>query len=251
MEPIYEKSFMVRSYEVDVHGFARPTAILNYLQEASGDHARLLGVAVRDLMPRGLTWVLSRTYLQFLDTVHSRDEVRVRTWPATREGRFSCRDFEVRAVDSRLIALATMSFAVLDLASRRPVIINERLPAFPLRPLRVLTDEVKTLPRLTEAETELNFRVGRADLDINRHANNVAYVAWALETVPAEVAEGCLLTGLEISYRAEVFYGETVVARSQRLAGEEEPAFLHQLLRGEDGTEVTRLVTRWRPVGKQ
>ena len=84
MEPTYEKTFQVRSYEADAHGLACPTTLLNYLQEAAGDHARLLGVAVRDLMPLGLTWVLSRMHLQILCTVHSREEVRVRTWPSPR-----------------------------------------------------------------------------------------------------------------------------------------------------------------------
>ena len=60
---IYEKTFTVRSYEVDELGRVRPTALLNYLQEASGDHARQLGIAVRDIMPQGLTWVLSRMHL--------------------------------------------------------------------------------------------------------------------------------------------------------------------------------------------
>jgi acyl-ACP thioesterase len=246
MESIYEKVFQVRSYEVDAHGLVRPTAILNYLQEAAGDHAKMLGVSVRDLMAQGLTWVLSRTHLQLPGTVHSREELRVRTWPSTREGRFSCREFEVTAADGRPVALATSSFAVLDLATRRPVTIDERLPAWPLLPRRAIADEFATLPRLAAPESELVFRVGRGDLDINRHANNVVYAAWALETVPAPVAEECLLAALEIAYRAEVFYGETVVARCQELPGGAERVFLHQLVRREDGTELTRLVTRWR-----
>ncbi len=168
------------------------------------------------------------------------------TWPSTLEGRFSCREFEVTAADGSLLALATASFAVLDLATRRPVTIEERLAGWPLLPRRAIADEFATLPRLTAPETELVFRVGREDLDINRHANNVVYAAWALETVPVAVAEGCLLAGVEIAYRAEVFYGETVVARCQRLAGGAEPSFLHQLVRQEDGAELTRLVTRWR-----
>jgi acyl-ACP thioesterase len=245
MEPIYERTFAIRSYEVDALGLARPTAILNYLQEAAGDHAKLLGVSVRDLMPHGLTWVLSRTHLKIEGQAHSREELRVRTWPSSREGHFSCREFEVTAPDGRPIAVATCSFAVLDLATRRPVPIDERLPAYPLLPRRALADDFKTLPRLTGADTELAFRVGRVDLDVNRHANNVVYAAWALETVPAEVAERCFLSELEIAYRAEVFYGETVIARSRELSGGEGPLFLHQLAR-EDGSELTRLVTRWR-----
>jgi acyl-ACP thioesterase len=245
MEPIYEKNFAIRSYEVDHHALVRPVAILNYLQEAAGDHAKLLGVAVRDLMPRGLTWVLSRMHLKIEGQAHSREELRVRTWPSSREGRFSCREFEVTATDGRPIALATCSFAVLDLATRRPVVIDERLPAYPLLPRRALADDFKTLPRLVAPDAELTFRVGRGELDVNRHANNVVYADWALETIPAEVAERCLLAELEIAYRAEVFYGETVVARCRGLSGGREPLFLHQIAR-QDGTELTRLVSRWR-----
>ncbi len=246
MEPVFEKSFQVRSYEVDLNGRVRATALLNYMQEAAGDHSRLLGIAVRDLMPLGLTWVLSRTHLRITDTVHSREEVRVRTWPASREGRFSCREFEMTAADGRPLALATCSFALLDLASRRPVVIGARLPAYPLLPRRALDDCFPSLTRLAGAERELTFRVGIEDLDINRHANNVAYAAWGMETAPPEVAQHCMLTDLEIAYRAEALYGETVVARCGGLSGESAPAFLHQLVRREDGVELTRLVSRWR-----
>jgi len=246
MEPIYDKTFGIRSYEVDLTGNVRPTALLNYLQEAAGDHARRLGIAVRDLLPRGLTWVLSRTHLKLLGTAVSREEVHVRTWPSTREGRFTCREFELTVAADRPLALATCSFAVLDLATRRPVVLDERLPSFPLLSRRVIADDFATLPRLAEAETELTFRVGRSDLDINRHANNVAYAAWALETVPAAVAEKCTLAEMEIVYRAEVLYGETVRSLSRELPGGEGRAFLHQLVRAEDGVELTRLVTRWR-----
>jgi medium-chain acyl-[acyl-carrier-protein] hydrolase len=245
MEPIYEKTFSIRSYEVDLTGNVRPTALLNYLQEAAGDHARRLGITVRDLIPRGLTWVLSRTHLKMLGSAVSREEVRVRTWPSTREGRFTCREFELTVAD-RPLALATCSFAVLDLATRRPVAIDERLPSYPMLSRRVITDDFTTLPRLAEAETELTFRVGRADLDINRHANNVAYLTWAIETVPAEVAETCQLVEVEIAYRVEVLYGETIRSRSRELPGGDGHAFLHQLVREGDGAELTRLVTRWR-----
>ena len=174
----------------------------------------------------------------------------MKTWPSTRKGRFSCREFEVTAADGRSIAFATSSFAVLDLATRRPVVIEERLPAYPLLPRRAIADDFATLPRLSTWETELNFRVGRAELDINRHANNVFYAAWALETVPVTVAENCLLVDLEIAYRAEVLYGQTVLARCHEVTSGNNPVFLHQLVRAEDGTELTRVVTRWRELAE-
>jgi len=160
-EPVYGKNFDIRSYEVDAGGNVRPTALLNYMQEAAGDHARLLGIAVRDLLPRGLTWVLSRTHLKIDGSAASRETVRVATWPFTREGRFSCREFEMTGTGGRLIARATCSFALLDLATRRPVIIADRLPPYPLLPRRALPDEFVPLPRLDHPDTELSFRVGR------------------------------------------------------------------------------------------
>lgn len=36
---VFETDFTVQSYETDRHGFARPVALLNYLQSAAGVHA--------------------------------------------------------------------------------------------------------------------------------------------------------------------------------------------------------------------
>lgn len=245
MLPVFEKRFHVRSYEVDFTGKVRPSTLLNFLQESAGDHARLLQVSVRDLMSHGLTWVLSRTHLRCSGTAHSREEILVRTWPSLRGGRFTCREFELTAADGRPLAVATCSFAVLDLASRRPIVIDDRLPEYPLLPTRALADDFATLPRLIEAETEKTFRVGMGDLDINGHANNVAYSGWALESVPVEVVKTSRLADLEIAYRAEVFLDQTVVSRCRETGADGQREFLHQLVRGEDGTELTRVVSRW------
>lgn len=246
MEPVFEKGFTVRSYEVDSRGRVRVTAILNYLQEVAGDHALLLGVAVRDLLPQGLTWVISRMHLKLSDEVSSKEELLVRTWPSTRDVRFTCREFELLAANGRSLGAATASFAVLDIVTRRPV-ETSRLPAYPLVARRAVTDDFVTIPRLTESESELTFRVGRGDLDINNHLNNVVYAGWALETVPKAVADESRLVDMEIAFRAEAFYGETVVARSSILADAAHAAYLHQIVRAKDGLELARLISRWQP----
>jgi acyl-ACP thioesterase len=246
MEPLFKKSMAVRSYEVDIHGVVRPASLLNYMMEAAGDHARILGISVRDLIPRGLTWVLSRTHLRISSPAAAREELLVRTWLSTRKGRFACREFEISGHDGRLVAGATCSFAVIDLNSRKSIPIDDRLPAYPLLQERAIADDFASLPRLSGFDIELSFRVGRSDLDVNRHANNVSYLGWALETVPDGVAENCHPVDLEIAYRAEVFLGETVVARCKRVDDASGPVFHHQLVRREDNLELTRLVTRWR-----
>lgn len=50
----------------------------------------------------------------------------------------------------------------------------------------------------------------RADMDMNGHVNNVAYLGWLLENVPEAVFKGARLARLEIDYRAEATAGQVV-----------------------------------------
>ena len=51
---------------------------------------------------------------------------------------------------------------------------------------------------------------------------------------------------LEVSYRAEAFYGEEVLSVVQRVPDlGPGPRFLHQILNAATGAELTRLRTRW------
>jgi acyl-ACP thioesterase len=233
---IFEKEYLVHHYEVDLTGRAHPVAILNYLQDAAGSHARELGVGVRDLMARNCTWVLSRMHLRFERYPRTGEVLQVRTWPATREGHFTCREFQVLDREGRVAVLATSSWAVP---------LEGWLPPYPLVPQRVLTAEFPTLPRLQQADRELEFPVRRSDLDINRHVNHTIYVGWALDTVPDELADRGELAELEIGFRAETFLGDTVISRYGEPAGEERCS-VHQLVSRRDGRELTRLRGRWR-----
>ena len=242
LDPIFEKEWPVRYHELDSHGNVSPVTLLNYLQDTAGLHATQLGVSVSDLRRQGLTWVLSRLHLIVTHYPRADESVEVRTWPATRQGLFSCREFELSADGKSVFGRATTSWAALNIASRRPIRLEGHLPAYPLLPRRAIDDDFASLPPVPEASTaEFVFRVLRGDLDTNHHVNNAIFAGWALETVPDEIAAGTL-TELEISFRAEVLYGESVLSRCVVT----EPGLcLHQIVNQKDGRELARLRTRW------
>ena len=248
IESFLDKEFRIRSYEVDFRGRVSPVALLNYLQDAAAEHAYRLGVAVTMLQSQGLTWVLSRSHLKIFHTPGVGEVLRVRTWPSRRDQRFTCREFELHDRKGNLVALSTSSWAVLDLATRRPVCLDSSLPPYPLDSRRALDDDFASLPRLASAERELPFRVRLMDLDLNRHVNNAVYAAWALEVVPREVMEECRLEEIEIAFRGEARYGDSIVTRSG--AGSNETKFLHQIVAKGDGRELTRLRTAWRALAE-
>jgi acyl-ACP thioesterase len=246
MTPFYERDFTVQYYETDQHGFARPVALLNYLQAAAGDHAAQLGLAVKDLRQNGYTWVLSRVHLAMECYPRGGDAILIRTWPSARDNRFTVRDFELIDREGCLIGKATTSWAVLNLKTRRPVKLAGVLPPFPLNTERALNDEFSTLPVVEKGEYELRLPVLRGDLDINRHVNNTVYAGWVLETIPAEVDSGCRLVSIEIAFRAEALYGDIIVARTAK--ADAENCYIHSVESERDGRELARLRTRWEPL---
>lgn len=246
MTGIFEHSFPIHYHELDYNGNVRPVTLLNYLQDAAGMHARQLGVSVVDLRARGLTWVISRLHMIVERYPRADETVLVRSWPSTRKGIFSCREFELLDRQGCCAARATTSWAVLDVATRRPVLLDDHLPDYPLLPHRAVEDDFASLP-LAPPEAVINeipFRVQRSDLDINHHVNNTIYAGWALEAVPDELARGALAE-LEISFRAEVLYGESILSRCAIMEGAPSTC-LHQIMRSGDGRELARLRSRWR-----
>jgi medium-chain acyl-[acyl-carrier-protein] hydrolase len=246
LSPVFEREFPVLFHDLDFNGTLGPVTLLNFMQTTASMHSLALGVSATDLRPRGLTWVISRIHLIIERYPRTREVVRLCTWPAIREGLFTSREFELNDGAGQQLGRASTSWALINIATRRPVKLEGNLPPYPLLPRRAVDDDFAPLPLFPGATTpELTFRVLRADLDLNHHVNNTVFARWALEAVPDEIAAGNL-SELEISFRAEVLYGETVVSRCAVQESGATPCCLHQIVNQRSARELARLRTRWR-----
>lgn len=242
---VWVEPFRVRAYEVGVHGRLGALDLCNWLQEAAGNHATALGWSVDQLAPRGLTWVLSRLHLRMDAFPRWREEVAVRTWPAGAHRLYALREFSVERPDGEVLGRATTGWMLISLASRRPVRPPAQVEELARQaPPRVIEDSFVHLSRPTETTMERPFTVRFHDLDLNRHANNVAVIAWTLESVPAETLATAHLSALEIEFRGESRAGERIASRVQPIGDGD---FVHALARVDDGREIARARTLWRP----
>jgi medium-chain acyl-[acyl-carrier-protein] hydrolase len=242
---IFCKEYTVHTYETDARGLARPVALLNYLQDSAGYHAGRLGLSVIDLGKRNMTWVLSRYHVLVHRYPALGTQLEVVTWPSGKHGYFALRDFEVSDGGGPILS-ATSSWMVIGLATKQVVKVEEVVgPAYSVEK-RALDDPFASLPVISARESELRFRVEMGHLDWNRHVNNAVYVQWALEGVPPDILMSRRPMELEVSYRAEAFYGDSVLSIAQRVPeGGSGTAFLHQILNAATGAELARLRTRW------
>ncbi len=237
----------MRSYETDPQGRLRIPILCQLLQEAATTHAALLGVAVELLIDSGFAWVLSRLELEMERWPGVDEEIVVETWPDALNRLFTERKFMLFDAKGCQVGSATTLWLVLDLTRRRPV----RLPAEVVDRLSALgLDDSPArggeLMPPDPIDHERSFTVRRSDLDLAGHVNNTSYVEWAVEAVPDEIHDNNELALLEIQFLSECHHGQNVLSRSQIIDRKHGTDVRHQLIREEDGIEVSRAASVWR-----
>ena len=238
----WTERFRVRSDDMDLHGRVAATAVCSWLQEVAGNHARSLGWGIEQLQPEQLTWVLARLHLRLDRLPAWRDEVAVTTWPAGVDRLYAVREFRIED-GTGASGVATTGWVLVHLGRRRPVRPPATLVALGREGLgRALADPFEPLAPPTAAEHEEEFTVRFGDVDLNRHANNVRLIGWALETLPLDVLDRPLAE-LEVDFRGEARLGATVRAIADPVAGDA-AAFRHRL-DGADGREILRAHSRF------
>ncbi len=248
-EAVLTKEFRVRAVDIDQSGRLQPVIFIDYLLESASDQAGRFEVGVTDLFKKGRTWVLSRFHVEFDRFPAWGEQVGITTWPSAKYPLYAVRDFEAASADGRA-ARATSSWLIIDLKTRRPVRTAEHLDSFPLLQKSALADDFAPLPAPSREDARREFPVFFSDLDINRHFTATAYIHRALETVPREILFTCRPVSIEVNFRAEAFYDDTIVSRIEQLLAENGGArttFLHRLSRGSDDKELTLLRTVWEP----
>ena len=189
MSDIYQITYRVRPYEAGFQKLIRPDALLNYFQDAAFEHSVSRGFSAFHLFRKGLAWVLSRYHIQVKRYPSAGEKIHIRTWYPGSQRPFYLRDWEVLDESGDVLALATSSWLILDMATMKPVDDGGLLNDLESRPVRAIEDAFDPLPELKASQFESRFCVRLSDTDMNRHVNHVHYIQWALESVAERVPE--------------------------------------------------------------
>ena len=240
---VWKDRFVVRSYEIDANHRAKVQTLTNYVQEIAIQHAVALGIA-KEHLPENRSWMLSRLTLEIDRWPRWGDAIEVETWPSDIDRMLAYRDYLFTNEAGERIAAGTSSWFIVDLAKRRMVRHPETFRQFslPERPRALPAESLSKLPMAEDAGRRKEFNVRWGETDVNGHANQSAYIDWAMEALPREVRESWEPRSLEIAFRQECRHGERVASFCATL---DDGVFLHQLKREDDGAELARLRTRW------
>lgn len=265
MSKTWSAAYSVHTYEMDRQQLASLRAICGYLIDTAGQHVHEIGWSIPQLLEQERSWFFSRFLLRMETYPAWQDEITVETWPPGSQKLLALRDWRLYS-DRRLIGLATSGWLMIDIRKRRPL----RPESYPdwkrhLHPQRSIAHTFGKLPEIDdgdEAAEAREFRVRFSDVDINGHANYLSYIDWILEAVPPATRDEGQIAEMEIHFLREVNFGEQLLSRAQRSGAvnispisdnaSEETAgtrFLHSLVRKQDGVELVRARSVWKPVG--
>ena len=248
LEPnVWKETYQIRTYEVDCRNQLSILSMFNFMQDAASKHAQALGVSVRRLLSENYTWLLSRLKIKIASYPDINDRIQIATWPSGTQRLFALRDFELRNGSDQVIAEAVSAWLVIDVQRRRPVRILpfvDRLK--PLEGHHVLPDTLDKLPGLKNRTYEKEFIARYGDLDVNQHINNVSFVEWVVEGVPSSLLNTSAPAQLEINFLAEAFYEDCILAACHPL-DPGNSVYHHNLIRQQDGRELARARSVWRP----
>src|SRR3989337_3426229 len=124
MNPIWENTIKISTYDVDANNILKVSRIFDYFQDAASNDAERLSFGYKDFIPLGLLWVLSWVKIEFISYSKFMDEIKIQTWGKKQYKLYSLRDFLFLNSNDYVIIRGTSAWLLLDAKSLRPKILT-------------------------------------------------------------------------------------------------------------------------------
>ncbi len=240
---IFEKTYKIRTYEVDKNCNLRIVTLFNIFQDMADCHAETLGLGLSFCLEKGFAWVGSNYHIKINRLPKIHETIRIQTWPSEERKFGAVRDFIVYDQEDKEIITASSLWILINYARRRPILLKDNLPQYTVNPVRTLATEFPKLPEILAPQKTSEFSIRFDDIDLNNHVNNAVYPLWATESVGREFHLEHSLEEVEIEFKKEALYGETVEVSTMF---DEGTTSAHSIKSKEDGRELSRIKLRWK-----
>lgn len=213
-----EKEFVLEVGHIDGRQIARPSALVDFMQELATNHAEALGMDKAAWEKCNAFWVLSRLKYYLHRPLRQHETLRIVTWPRKIKGALWYRDFRF-SVGEEEVGHAVTAWSIISRDQHKLVRPTEMGIDLPEQEWGI-TEMLSQLPRRT-LQPYFEREVHYSDIDVNRHLNNVKAVDILSDAIGLEKHEDWFVSEFQVNYKAETACGTKL-----------------QLLREEEGTEI-------------
>lgn len=200
------KEYALDIGHIDGRGIARPSAVIDFMQDLATRHAGEMGLSEKVMENNGF-WVLSRLKYRLNRPLHSYETVRLTTWPRQIKGASWYRDFTFEAEDGVIGSAVTM-WAIVNAETHRLL----RPKALGISFEDQIVGEPEMLKAIHAEHLQPCFdRVVRySDIDVNHHLNNVKAVDILSDAFGLENDETRWVSQMQVNYLSETTCGTTL-----------------------------------------
>ncbi|XP_021741595.1 palmitoyl-acyl carrier protein thioesterase, chloroplastic-like [Chenopodium quinoa] len=264
---VFRQNFSIRSYEIGADRTASIDTLMNHLQETALNHVKSAGLwgdgfgATPEMCKKNLIWVVTRMQVLVDRYPTWGDVVQVDTWVSSSGKNGMRRDWLFRDCRTgEILTRASSVWVMMNKHTRRlskmPDEVRAEIGPYFVDTPPVIAEDGRKLQKLDDNSAEY-IRTGLTprwnDLDVNQHVNNVKYIGWILESAPQSILETHELSGMTLEYRRECGKNNVISSLTSvsgaSVGGLQDSGNVEcqHLLRLEDGSEVVRGRTEWRP----
>lgn len=180
--------------------------LLSILQDVAEMHSASLGIGVTDIDKTNFSWALLNWKVKIISRPQYGETLNVKTWSRYSTKLYSYRDFEVYNASGDLLVIATSKWILIDAEKRKIAKIEDDLIS-KYEPENKSVFNIVELDKLDEPEhidSSIEYKIRKADIDINNHVNNLCYVDIALEGFPGTTNEFNSINEFEIQYKHQI-----------------------------------------------
>ncbi|CAK9201528.1 unnamed protein product [Sphagnum troendelagicum] len=214
---LYRQNFVIRSYEVDANRTATLETLTNLFQEAALNHVWLSGIGsdgfgtTIQMKLHDLIWVVNRLHVEVDRYPKWGDVVEIESWVGAAGKNGMRRDWIVRDFNNRqVLARSTSTWVMMNQTTRKLSKMPEQVraevsPYYLNSKFAIPQQQLLSIPKLDDSADHIRSGLTprRSDLDMNQHVNNVKYINWMMESVPASLVETHEVSSITMQYRRE------------------------------------------------
>ena len=212
---IVENEYRIKLSDINRENKATNKAILSYLEDVGGKHSDLAGYGILDIPQTHLSWIIIEWKLRVIRRPNYGEKIKATTWSKNAIRCYAYRDFKVYDEQGNVIILASSKWVLVDTIKGKIVRIDDELlkKYQPELDMFAFDSQNEDFPKMREPDkyqSEVEYKVRKADIDVNDHMHNLNYVDLANEALPEEVYNKGNLNNIRITYKKEIKLGETV-----------------------------------------
>ena len=242
-DKILTENIHIKYSEMDFDKKLKPFSLLNYLQDIASASADGLGFGYTFVRSNNLMWVLLKYRMEFEKYPANIFDIKMSTEPRGYNRLFAYRNFEIFANDKSIGKVSSI-WALVNMTTKEIAPVEQYIqsPYMPKFQKNETDLSFAKVPALSKIDLSKDFEVRYNDVDVNLHANNGNYIVWAFEPLSLDFKTNHSLKTVDMVFKKEIKYGETVVSQVQF---EDETTTIHYLKNRQTNEDLCMIYCKW------